>query len=114
MGTGTASPPQPVSAETSCTSPETEETPSRISCLNPDETATAIIITRKLTAMETIAMFPLKLILFAINLDASMRLLPYYHPFILRAEHGITLDNPEGIEECLQVAQSHIYPVLSQ
>ena len=42
------------------TSPVMADRPDRISFRNPEDTATAIIITRKLTAMDTIAIFPLK------------------------------------------------------
>ena len=39
-------------------SPVSRATPSRTDCLNPDETATATMMTRKLTAMEAAASFP--------------------------------------------------------
>jgi hypothetical protein len=49
------------------------ETPFLSSILNPEETETAIIIIRKETAMETIAILPPKRRRLAMNLDASMR-----------------------------------------
>ena len=52
-------------------SPVQEEMPSRISCLKPEETETAIIITKKETAMETTAMLPPKRIRPAMKPDAS-------------------------------------------
>ena len=50
-------------------SPVIADKPERISLLNPVETATAMIMTRKLTAMEIIATLPLKRSLFAMKKD---------------------------------------------
>lgn len=52
-------------------SPVRDEMPSRISSLKPEETETAIIMTRNETAMETIAIFPPKRKRLAMNLEAS-------------------------------------------
>lgn len=48
-----------MSAGAIVTSPAMEDTPSLTASLNPDDTATATIITRKLTAMQAIAILPL-------------------------------------------------------
>ena len=53
-------------------SPDIMEIPERISLRNPADTDTAIIITTKLTAMETIAILPLKRSLPAMKSEASM------------------------------------------
>jgi hypothetical protein len=53
-------------------SPEIDDKPLRISFLNPADTATAMIITRKLTATETMAMPPLNLRRLDMNKEASI------------------------------------------
>lgn len=53
-------------------SPDIIEIPERISLRNPADTDTAIMMTRKLTAMETIAILPLKRSLPAMKSEASM------------------------------------------
>ena len=58
-------------------SPEIEDTPVRISLRKPEDTDTAIIMTRYDTAMETIGSFPLNLRREAMNRDASI-----WHYFI--------------------------------
>ena len=61
-----------MSEDVSCTSPDSKEMLSRISWRKPDEIATAIIITRKLTAEATDAILFLNLILRAIKSDTSI------------------------------------------
>ena len=57
-GIGLESPKEEEPIEVICTSPITAATPSRMACLKPDETATAMMMIRKLTVIEITAMFP--------------------------------------------------------
>ena len=52
-------------------SPVNEDRPFLISFLKPPDTDTAIIITRKLTAIHAVAILPLKRSLLAMKYDAS-------------------------------------------
>ena len=92
----------------SWTSPVRPEIPSRISSRKPEETETAIIITRNEIAMETIAIFPPKRRRLAMKLDASIRILPDVYPFALGPPHMIPFLDPESIEEGLEIPDGHV------
>ena len=66
-------------------SPDISDKPFLTSWRKPDETETAMIITRKLTAIEITAIFPLKRSLPAMKNDASISGL------IILCHHGLIL-----------------------
>ena len=72
----------------------------------PEDMDTASIITRKETAMETIAVFPLKRSFRDMNAAAFILLsiaaalqLPDYYSLLLRKEHRVAFLDVKGIEE---------------